>query len=55
MERVSLLWSNIMDPQQRSLMRKLLKYNLHLTERDLSEQHTRDILYIYSVIELDKL
>lgn len=40
MERDSVLWSNIIDPQQRSLIRKLLKYNLHLTERDL-QHHTR--------------
>ena len=42
-ESVSLLWSNIMEPQQLILNRKLLKYNLHLTERDLRNEENNTL------------
>lgn len=35
MASVSLLWSKFMAPQQFILIRKLLKYSLHLTDSDL--------------------
>lgn len=40
MDRVSATWSNIIEPQQCSCIMKLLKYSLHLTESDLTKQHT---------------
>lgn len=43
MDSVSLLWSNIMEPQHCNFIMKLLKYNLHLTESDLIKQHTHSL------------